>query len=306
MFRLVPTLFLVLLLGPATAAAQSGVKLAWDASPDPEVVGYMLAYGTSSGNHSKTIDVGNRTDYVVQGPAGEATFYFVVRAYDSKRVVSRPSNEIILEPCTMAFSTSGQVFGAQPGAGGFTVKTGATCDWSLGSNADWISLNSSSGTGTKALGYTMAANPLRTPRVAILYSGNRSITITQGGRVRSDLDGDGRNDLIWQNHSTGEVSVWRMRGPELARGDYLAPGNVGDTNWKIMGTLDADRDGYTDILFQHDHGEVAIWRMAGETRIENVMLECVRCRRPTQRVDYRRRPTMAHRRHRGHGSRRLR
>jgi hypothetical protein len=119
----------------------------------------------------------------------------------------------------------------------------------------------------------VAPNTTNEARTAIVYSGNRSLVVTQPGRIRNDFNGDGRVDLLWQNYSTGAVSVWRMKGTSIDRGDSLKPGNVGDTDWKMAGTLDADRDGYTDILFQHDAGYVAIWRMQGEARIENVVLD---------------------------------
>ena len=42
-----------------------------------------------------------------------------------------------------------------------------------------------------------------------------------------------------------------MNGVNIISGESLSPSNAGDTNWKIMGTLDANLDGETDIVFQH-------------------------------------------------------
>lgn len=63
-----------------------------------------------------------------------------------------------------------------------------------------------------------------------------------------------------------------MNGIDLVGGGPLTPGNVGDSNWKIMGTLDANRDGHIDLLFQHDDGTVAVWTMNGDTRLQGLAL----------------------------------
>lgn len=39
--------------------ASEDVTLAWDPSPDGEVVGYRIHYGTAIGEYSETIEVGN-------------------------------------------------------------------------------------------------------------------------------------------------------------------------------------------------------------------------------------------------------
>ena len=176
--------------------------------------------------------------------------------------------------CTISFSASSATFGAAGGGGGFTLTTGASCAWTAGKNVSWIELSSSSvsGTGTKTLSYTVLANTSNASRSGIIYSGSRSLTVSQAGRDSrtADFNGDGLNDLIWQNRATGGIALWRMHGIRMLSGDYLVPGNVGDTNWKIVGTLDADRDGYTDLLFQHDSGYVAAWRMAGDTKVQGI------------------------------------
>jgi hypothetical protein len=179
--------------------------------------------------------------------------------------------------CEMSFSSTSASFGALGGGGGFTMTIGSTCAWSMNKNADWIVLGSSSlsGTGSKTISYTVLSNGSTSNRTGIIYSGNRSITISQSGTNAStlkDFNFDGINDLIWQNSSTGELAIWRMRGVNIISGDYMSPANIGDTNWKIMGTLDADRDGSTDLLLQHDAGYVEIWRMVGDTRAEIVIL----------------------------------
>jgi hypothetical protein len=275
MFRALCVLLLVVAI-PAQAGAQSSeARLAWDASVDSSVTGYVLEYGTAAGVYSKSINVGLRTEYTVQGLTNGKTYYFAVRAHDSENDYSVRSNVVILAtpaPCSTAFSTSAQTVASFGANASFTLWTGAGCAWTLASSADWVTLSPADlgGSNSKMITYSVAGNPSPDARTAILYSGNRSVIVTQPGRVRGDFNGDGHVDLLWQNRSTGEVSLWRMKGTTIDRGDYLTPANVGDTNWKIAGTLDADLDGHTDIVFQHDTGHVAIWRMSGEQRVENI------------------------------------
>jgi hypothetical protein len=177
--------------------------------------------------------------------------------------------------CEMSFSTYGESFGALGGGGAFTLNTGSSCAWTLGSNADWLTTNLSSGTGGTTVTYSVAANPSSAARTGIIYSGARSLVVNQAGNssVRAtDFNADGRNDLIWQNRITGEVAVWTMNGIRFTSSASFSPGNVGDANWKIMGAFDANLDGQTDLLLQHDDGWVAFWRMNGLTRIEQVVL----------------------------------
>jgi hypothetical protein len=180
------------------------------------------------------------------------------------------------QTCTIEFSSSSANFTALGGGSSFTLTTGSSCGWTVGKNASWIILGGSSitGTGSNTIAYTVTSNPSSTARVGIIYSGNRSLTVTQAGVLSKpkDFSGDGRNDLIWQNRSTGELSIWRMNGVNIISGDYLSPANIGDTNWKIKGTFDANLDGQIDLLLQHDAGWVAIWRMNKETHAETVML----------------------------------
>ena len=74
-------------------AAQS-CTLAWDGSSDPNVAGYELRYGTSSGNPSQSIDVLKTTTFTVSNLNDATTYYFVVAAYNAAKVESQPSNEV--------------------------------------------------------------------------------------------------------------------------------------------------------------------------------------------------------------------
>ncbi|HET7697855.1 MAG TPA: FG-GAP-like repeat-containing protein [Vicinamibacterales bacterium] len=86
------TLAMVLL--SAAQAAAIPITLAWDRNPEPDVVRYLVSYGTSRGIYSVTRDAGNNTTVDIDGLTRGQTYYFVVRAVNSDGVVSDPSQEL--------------------------------------------------------------------------------------------------------------------------------------------------------------------------------------------------------------------
>lgn len=82
---------------PAQAAV---ANLSWqapatntDGSPIANLAGYKVHIGTSSGNYSQHIDVGNTTSYSTSSLIDGSTYYFAVTAYDASKVESPYSNE---------------------------------------------------------------------------------------------------------------------------------------------------------------------------------------------------------------------
>jgi hypothetical protein len=69
------------------------VSLAWDASVTPEVTGYKVYYGNSSGIYGAPITIGNLTTYTVTGLSA-GTYYFAVTAIDAQGNESDFSNEV--------------------------------------------------------------------------------------------------------------------------------------------------------------------------------------------------------------------
>jgi hypothetical protein len=83
--------------------------------------------------------------------------------------------------------------------------------------------------------------------------------------VRGDIDGDGRPDLLFQDNN-GFLATWLMNGATLSSASYLSPSNVGDGNYRIVGTGDFNGDGKEDILFQHTDATLAVWYMNGTSQ----------------------------------------
>lgn len=72
------------------------IRLAWDPSPDPNVVGYNLSYGTNPGKYSRSINAGNATSVTVPSLTPGTTYFFVVTAYNNAGLQSAPSNEVTI------------------------------------------------------------------------------------------------------------------------------------------------------------------------------------------------------------------
>jgi hypothetical protein len=83
-----------------------------------------------------------------------------------------------------------------------------------------------------------------------------------------DFNGDGRSDILWQNDS-GEVAVWELSGPNVIGGASLGGGNLvhPGPDRHVIGTGDFNGDGHSDILWQNESGEIAIWELNGTSVI---------------------------------------
>ncbi|MBN1155932.1 fibronectin type III domain-containing protein, partial [candidate division KSB1 bacterium] len=70
------------------------VTLTWNISPDADVVGYKVYYGTSSHNYTQAILVGNSTNYTTPTLTEGLTYFFSVTAYDNSNNESNHSSEV--------------------------------------------------------------------------------------------------------------------------------------------------------------------------------------------------------------------
>jgi len=93
---------LVLLLGILFVTPISGfaasVTLAWDPSPDPQVVGYRVYYGVATGNYTNSAPVGMVTTATLTGLVVGTKYYFAATAFDTNGVESIFSNETSYTP----------------------------------------------------------------------------------------------------------------------------------------------------------------------------------------------------------------
>jgi hypothetical protein len=80
-------------------ANANSVTLAWDPVVNPNLAGYRIYYGTSTGMYSQSygqgLDAGNLSTYSVTGLSSGTRYYFVATAYDAKGNESPYSNEAL-------------------------------------------------------------------------------------------------------------------------------------------------------------------------------------------------------------------
>jgi hypothetical protein len=91
--------------------------------------------------------------------------------------------------CAYQLSSTGQNFPAKGGGGtvSIIVVTGTGCSWEAGvDNADWITLGTTSGTGTSAIGFTVQENTSTTSRSGSIFINSKEFTITQDAAAPPD------------------------------------------------------------------------------------------------------------------------
>jgi len=82
------------LLVTASPLHATTIVAEWDPSPEQDVAGYVLSYGTQCGTYTTTIDVGGVNSFSFSLTAGY-TYFVVVQAYDSFGSLSGYSNEVV-------------------------------------------------------------------------------------------------------------------------------------------------------------------------------------------------------------------
>lgn len=77
----------------------------------------------------------------------------------------------------------------------------------------------------------------------------------------SDVEFGLSGEIFWQNNSTGGVMLWQLVDSQPQVVDLLGQP---DTNWKIVGTDDFDKNGSTDLFWRNQTtGDNAIWLLDG-------------------------------------------
>ncbi len=82
----------------AVIAGPYGALVNWNRSPDPQVIGYRIYYGTSSGHYLISYPTGNATSNTVAGLTAGVAYFFAVTAYGTNGIESPFSEEINFVP----------------------------------------------------------------------------------------------------------------------------------------------------------------------------------------------------------------
>ena len=76
-----------------------------------------------------------------------------------------------------------------------------------------------------------------------------------------DVDGDGRDDLIWHQPVRGLLAYWIMNGNVVARhGEQFS-----STQYRVLTTDDFNGDGRTDVIWLGTGGDMQMWQGNGTT-----------------------------------------
>jgi hypothetical protein len=230
----------------STVFAQSSITLAWDASSDPAVTGYILSWGTTAGSYSSSLNVGKVTQYTVAGLNPDIKYTFAVQAYTATSV-SDYSTPVSNNPFVVQTSAGATFLDQRPGLFWRNRSTGQVSTWLL--------------SGATVLD----TRPLGIDRVP---DTNWFVAAT------ADFTGDGYTDVLWRNGVDGSLALWALQNNDVVGTQYLSIRTVADPNWKIVGAADLDRDGSADIIWQHQtQGWLAVWFIRGTTVVRTSSLD---------------------------------
>jgi hypothetical protein len=81
-----------------------------------------------------------------------------------------------------------------------------------------------------------------------------------------DFDRDGAPDLVFQNDTTRQVTVWYMGGAGgIVRRSFAFLDGTGQKGWLVAAVADLNGDGIPDLIWQNQAtGAVTVWFMGGK------------------------------------------
>ncbi|HTR42716.1 MAG TPA: fibronectin type III domain-containing protein [Pseudomonadales bacterium] len=139
--------FVGLLMGATAANSQvmGSASISWSASPSSNVAGYMVYYGTSSGNYSSGVPVSNVTNVTINGLINGVKYYFAAAARDGSGNISSLSPEIsgIVGSTSSPSAATLTSAIASPGQFAFTVSGASGNQYVVQASTDlvnWVSL----------------------------------------------------------------------------------------------------------------------------------------------------------------------
>lgn len=129
-FLLAATLCLVF-GGPVGTAEAATANLSWQASVTPNIAGYRVYYGATSGSYSQKYDAGNATQCAISNLETGKAYFFVVRGYDAYGNESADSNQVTTAVASYAVTASAGTGGTISPAGQVTVAQGGSAAFAI-------------------------------------------------------------------------------------------------------------------------------------------------------------------------------
>ncbi len=167
-----------------TAASNAGwVTVATTSGSGSGTVSFSVAANTEASARTATITAGGQAFSVTQAAA----------------------------PCAYTLSSTSQSVGPGGGAGSVTVGTASGCTWTASSSATWVTMNTAGGTGGSVAAFSVAANPVASPRSATLMIAGQPFAVTQAAAACTyGLSSPGQS--FTDTGGAGSVSVTATAG----------------------------------------------------------------------------------------------
>ncbi len=91
-----------------------------------------------------------------------------------------------------------------------------------------------------------------------------------------DVDGDGQDDLVWKDNTTGQFSVWYMNNDQTKRAEANFGPAIRDPHWQIAAVADLNGDTTADVILRNlSTGQNVVWNMNGNGPVFAVALPVV-------------------------------
>ena len=88
----------------------------------------------------------------------------------------------------------------------------------------------------------------------------RNLVVPMPGGARTDINGDGRSDIVWRNATAGLMDQWWQNGAAIIGTGARAVAPI----YRVVGTGDFDGDGRGDLLWTNNTNDILwIWRSQG-------------------------------------------
>jgi uncharacterized repeat protein (TIGR01451 family) len=236
-------------------------------------VSYSVAANVGTTSLVGTLTIGGQTFTVTQ--AGVALLSVTsTHAGNFTQGESNASYTVTVSDSALAGPTAGTVTVTDTLPTGMTLASMTGTGWTCASNSCCRNDALNPGAGYPAITVTVNvawnAPAQVTNQVSVSGGGSASAggndpTIIGVPAGTYDFEGNGQPDLVWQNDTTGQLTVWYMGGAQGAtfQGWNYLSGPV--PGWKVVGTADFNGDGQPDLVWQNETtGELTVWYMGGE------------------------------------------
>ena len=185
--------------GQSVLVSQQGQACSYSVSPSG------MSFGASGGSTSFTVSTASVCSWAVtasaswlsvtsgaSGTGSSAVSYSVAANPDAaprtgSLTVAGQTHAVTqagLSSCTVTLGQDDETFAAAGGTGTFDVTSASSCDWTIGSDAAWISVTDPPGgfgTGSRRVSYSVATNTGDAARTGTMRVGGQTFVVTQAG-----------------------------------------------------------------------------------------------------------------------------